>query len=264
MNDNINNIEEIIEYKFNNKELITNALNHYSDNIIKIPKDAYLEFLGDNYINNYVSKLLYNYRIYEDIKLRVEYYELLLKYDFYDKEVNHDNNKYKKLSINQIGNYYNYLRSNEFLGNIGIKLNINKYVIYNDKYPTNKIKIAANAIETITSSILLDSSYKEMYIFLNNKIFNNIVSYIENNCRSLNIEKDSKTKLQEILSKITKKYPIYKNIKNDNNTWTTEIYIDNKLLDTFSNPIKKECEQKCAQNIINKINNEEIKFNNKD
>lgn len=258
---NIMEIEKIIEYTFNNKELLNNALNHYSDNIIKTSKDAYLEFLGDSYINNYISKLLYNYRIYEDIKMYDEYYEFLKKYDFYDKEVIYDNSKYKKLSIKQIGSYYNYLRSNNFLGDIGFKLNINKYVIYNDKYPTNEIKIAANAIETITSSILLDSSYKNMYIFLNNIIFNDIVKYIENNCNSLNTKKDNKTILQEILSKRTKKYPIYKTIKN-NSTWTTEIYLDNKLLDKFSDPIKKECEQKCAENIVNKINNDEIKLDN--
>lgn len=258
MENNIIEIEEIIGYKFNDKELISNALNHYTDNITKTSKDAYMEFLGDNHINNYISKLLYNYRIYENNKLYNEYFTFLKKYDFYDKDVNYDNNKYKKLSIKQIGSYYNYLRSNDFLGNIGIELNIDKYVIYNNKYPTNKIKIASNAIESITASIILDSSYKNMYTFLNNILFDNIVKYIDNNFNSLNIKKDNKTNLQEIISKKKNDYPTYKNFKVEDN-WCTEIYLGNRLLLSHNeNTTKKKCEQNCSKILIDDINNKNI------
>lgn len=259
MESNFLEIENIIKYKFNDKDILKNSLNHYSDNIIKIPKDAYLEFLGDNHINNYISKLLYNYRIYENNELYNEYLELLKKYDFYDKDINYDNNIYKKLSTKQIGLYYNYLRSNDFLGNIGIKLNIDKYVMYNNKYPTNKIKIAANALESITGSILIDGSYKKMYIFLNNFLFDIIIEYINNNYDSLKIKKDNKTILQEIISKRTNKYPTFKNIKIDDNLWKTEIYLNNRLLSShIENTTKKICEQECSKILIDDINNMKI------
>ena len=263
IDDILKEVENIIEYKFNDKELLKKALDHYSDNTIKVSKDAFLEFLGDNFVNNYISKLLFNYRIYDkkDVDKYNEYLKNLKNCTFYDKKINENNTMYSKLSIKQIGSYYNYFRSNEFLGNIGINIKIDRYISYNNKYSINKIKIAANAIETITSAILLDSSNESMHSFLNNILFDSIIEYIENNYNRLDIKKDYKTILQEIISKKVKKYPIYKTIQ-DENIWKTEIYLGDKLLWSYTDLTKKSCEQNCSKFLIVEINNNNISIEN--
>ena len=167
-------LENKINIKFKNKELLLLSLTHKSYN--SLINNEKLEFLGDRVLGLVISKKLFN--LYPNVtegKLDKKFASLV--------------NKKTCLKISKI-------------------LELEKFLILGRTYKSNsKIedKILSDASEALIGAIYLDSGYKVAETF--------IIKYWDKEIKkSINTTIDSKTKLQEYSLRCFKKLPIYKTI----------------------------------------------------
>ena len=130
-----NNLERIIDYSFNNKELLKTATTHSS--ISKYNNYEKLEFLGDSIINFYTSDWLYT---------------------------NFKNDSEDILSVKRA-----QLVNKKFLASISKELQLFKYLNIIKNIKISK-RIHCDIFESLVGAIYQDSSYKNVSIFLNNTI----------------------------------------------------------------------------------------------
>ena len=138
----INNIEEIIDYTFINKNLLINSFTHPSFN--KKHNYERLEFLGDAIINFHTSELLFKTKQhYKPGLLTIKRSQLI-------------NNKILSSSIKL--------------------LKLNKYILVGKNVNINT-KICSDVYESLIAAIFLDSNIKKTYNFFNRTIITNIKSF---------------------------------------------------------------------------------------
>ena len=178
-------IQQIINYKFNNIDLLKKCFIHPScferlnkkkptDN--KISEYERLEFLGDRVLGIAIAHLIYKY---------------------------FPNYSEGKMSIK-----FSYLVKKDFLYQIITELKLYKYITISknsSKLKLNK-SVLADTLEAIIGAIFIDGGFKN-----SNKFISNLWSkHIKNE----NLEvSDPKTILQELSQKKTRKLPIYNLIK---------------------------------------------------
>ena len=182
---NIENFEKKINYKFKDKNNLTNSLIHQSFykeqklNKKNITNDfERLEFLGDRVLG------------------------LGIAYLIIDKFVNlNEGDLTKKLS---------YLVNKEFLYKISIEIKIDKVLKYSSKNNNQRknVSILADAVESLIGSIYIDSGFEASLKF----IYNIWGPYL--NIKASN-QQDPKTKLQEISQHKNKILPKYTFIKKE-------------------------------------------------
>lgn len=180
----IQEIQKILNYKFKNNQNLKNSLTHPSiyKNIKSFNKKKYneferLEFLGDRVLGLVVASIIFN--------------------------------KYKKYNEGELSKKFSYLVQRDFLYKIALELNLEVFLKFN-KQPKNNIRlnksIFADTIESIIGAIFLDSGFKNSYIFIE-KFWGPHIDEI------ITVDHDPKTQLQEISQKKLKKLPEYKLIK---------------------------------------------------
>tara|TARA_Y100000590_G_C15622246_1_gene978044 strand:- start:284 stop:922 length:639 start_codon:yes stop_codon:yes gene_type:complete len=138
----MNKIEELIDYKFKNQKVLTQALTHSS--ISKNYNYERLEFLGDSIIGFFTSNWLFN---------------------------NFNRNNEANLSIKKA-----QIINNINLSKISKRLGLHKYLNINDKIKLSD-RIHSNIFESIVGAIYLDSNYKEVQRFLDKYLFSDIDSF---------------------------------------------------------------------------------------
>ena len=213
------NLEEKINYFFNNKKLIKRSLVHKSEH--KIENNEKLEFLGDRVLGLVVSKKLY---------------------ELYPNETEGDLDKRFAFLVNKstclkIANY----------------LKLKNYLILGNAYSKNvKIedKILSDSCEALLGAIFLDSNIDTvekiiLHLWKNEikKTFKTLV--------------DSKTKLQEYSLKISKKLPIYKLLKSTgprhNPIYKVSVTIENLKQFTGNGTSIKIAQQNAAKKLLKDI-----------
>ena len=171
----MNNLEKIIEYKFNNIEHLKLALTHSSlmKNGVPVENNERLEFLGDSILSATISTLLFN--------------------------------KHKKYKEGELTLLKNFLVKKDSLAYIGEKFELKKYLKAAKKLKINDAMLE-NTLEAIIGAIFLDSDF-----YICNKV---VVSWFEkyfsdqlNSDRSF---KDPITSLKEISDKLYKEPSKYK------------------------------------------------------
>ena len=171
---NQNTLEDIINIKFKDKNLLHLSLVHKSSNISN--NNEKLEFLGDRVLALVLSKKLFNLFPQEtEGKLDKKFASLV--------------NRKTCLKISKI-------------------LGLEKFLILGNTYNKNKKieeKILSDGCEALIGAIYIDSGYKVVETFIL-KFWNKEIK----NCS--NTEIDSKTKLQEYSLKVFKKLPTYKTL----------------------------------------------------
>ena len=227
----LNSFEKIIGYKFKNSLLLSQSLTHPSffKDLSPIDKNnnqfERLEFLGDRVLGLIIAFLIFK------------------------------NNK--SLNEGDLSKKYSYLVQKNFLHKISLKLNIDKFLLYNFNKNNTKmlISIQSDAVESLIGAIFIDGGYEPSYKFVKKFWF----PYL-----NIKISKahDPKTTLQEISQQKIKKLPEYKLINKKGPSHSPLFTISLKVLNL--NQIKaeglsiREAERKAANEALKIINEKKI------
>ena len=220
METKLKKLQEILKIKFNNENLLLQAITHKSHN----PKNNYekFEFLGDRVLGLIISQKLY---------------------DLYPKE---------KVGI--LDKKFASLVNKDKCLEVGKMLNLNKFVLVGNMSKKNiKIenKIISDSCESIIGAIFIDSGYE---------ISKNFILTAWKNFLKLSKVTivDPKTKLQEYSLKMSKSLPIYKLISNTGPRHKPIFRVGVKLKNTryiYANgDSKKNAEQSAAKSLLKFIN----------
>jgi len=227
----INLFEKLIEYKFNNKNLLKQSLTHpsfYIKNKLdekKLNQFERLEFLGDRVLGVIISSMLYN--------------------------------KFKNLNEGDLSKKFSYLVQKKFLYKISSDLLLDKIVLYDFKKNNNKmvISILSDSVESLIGSIFVDGGYNSSYNFI--KKFWSPYLDIE-----VSKTQDPKTLLQEISQQLSKKLPEYKLIKKKGPSHSPLFTINLNVLNLKKIKAQgssiREAETKAAKEALKLINDTKI------
>ena len=219
MINNLSNLEKKIQIKFKNKKNLLKSLTHKSFDSTN--NNEKLEFLGDRVLGLVISKKLFE--LYPD-----------------DTEGNLD----KKLA---------FLVNKNRCCEIGKKINLDKFIITGtSKQKRNNIvdKIISDTCEALIGAIYLDLGFIVVEKFINRLWKNNLQKTIE-------LQIDAKTKLQEYSLKKYKTLPKYKLLSSTGPhhkpVFKIAVSIENSKIFNATGYSKKDAEQKAAALILKKI-----------
>ena len=209
-------LEEIIKYKFNSKNLLKRCLTHksYDENV----NNEKLEFLGDRVLGLVISK------------------NLLIKYP----------NEKEGVIDKKYANLVNKKKCAE-IANI---LNLKKYMLLGTNYKKNEHKnekISGDCLEALIGAIFVDGNLKNAEKF--------ILNYWESSLKQSDLTiVDSKTKLQEYSLKKFKKLPTYTLLKTSGPhhkpIFKVTAKTPNSKMITATGSSKKEAQQNAAKKLI--------------
>lgn len=218
--DNINKFEDIIEYKFENKDYILEALTHssYSNENKKFEFNERLEFLGDSVLSIVVSDYLFK------------------------EETDLPEGELTKLRANIV--------CEESLSEVANDISLGEYMLLGKGEEATggrqRISILADAFEAVIAAIYLDGGIENARIF--------ILKYMEeiiDNSRKGNIFRDYKTHLQEVLQGKGESNIWYKLIQekgpDHNKRFVMQVGLNESVLGTGEGKSKKEAEQLAAK-----------------
>ena len=167
---NIQSLEKILNYNFNDKNLLELALTHRS---FQGKNNERLEFLGDSILNFIIAELLFK--------------------------------KFNALPEGDLSRLRSQLVKSATLSEIGILLNLGDYLILGEgelkSSGWRRPSILADSVEAIIGAVFIDGGIKASH--------NLIINWFKDRIDSINpndIEKDSKSLLQELLQ--AKKIPL--------------------------------------------------------
>ena len=215
MNKQIKELEEILQYSYKNKSLVTKALTHksFSNN-----NNEKLEFLGDRVLGLIISK------------------ELLEKYP------NEKEGVIDKKFANLVNKKTCY--------NVASKLNLKKYMYIGSSHKSlerSNEKIISDCLEAIIGAMYLDNGFRVCEKF----VLHFWKDYLDSASETLI---DSKTKLQEYSLKKYKKLPKYTFYKKTgpqhSPVFKTDVQIPNSKKVVGSGTSKKRAQQDAAGKLL--------------
>ena len=173
---NLENLEDIINYNFKDKSILTQSLTHPSSENSKFSNMERLEFLGDRVLGLVISEAIYL--------------------------------KFSLLKEGELSNYYNYLVQRSTCVQIAKKINLENFIIFGkSEFSKDGLKdsILSNIIEALIGAILIDSNYETSKSIVLN-LWNDLINDESIDQNILN----PKSELQEILLSLKKDLPDYK------------------------------------------------------
>jgi len=214
--------EQNIGYKFNNKKLLQTALTHKSyANECKVQSNEKLEFLGDAILEFVTSKYLYD--------------------------------NYKKLKEGEMTKVRATVVCEESLYQVALRHNFSDFLIIGKSEKTckgnTKPAILADSVEAVIAAIFLDSDLENARNF----IIENLNEAIETASKNVG-KKDYKTVLQEKLQEHGSVHIEYNIIKEDgpdhSKIFTAEVRCNGKSLATGTGSTKKQAEMEAARRVL--------------
>ncbi len=213
-------LEEIIKYKFNSKDILRKSLTHksYDEN----SNNEKLEFLGDRVLGLVISK------------------NLLIKYP----------NEKEGIIDKKYANLVNKKKCAE----IAFEIDLKKFMFLGSNYKRSDQKhekISGDCLEALIGAIFEDSSLKNAEKF--------ILKYWESSLKKSDFTVvDSKTKLQEYSLKKYKKLPTYVLLKTSGPHHKPIFKVTAKTPDskkvTATGLSKKEAQQNAAKKLLEELN----------
>ena len=219
--------EQNIGYKFNNKKLLQTALTHKSyANECKVQSNEKLEFLGDAILEFVTSKYLYD--------------------------------NYKKLKEGEMTKVRATVVCEESLYQVALRHNFSDFLIIGKSEKTckgnTKPAILADSVEAVIAAIFLDSDLENARNF----IIENLNEAIETASKNVG-KKDYKTVLQEKLQEHGSVHIEYNIIKEDgpdhSKIFTAEVRCNGKSLATGTGSTKKQAEMEAAHKVLEERKN---------
>ncbi len=224
---NLTELEEIIEYKFKNPQLLRQCFVHASyayEN--KGEKDfERLEFLGDSILGFVVAEYLYTNT---------------------------------SASEGNMTNFKQLLVSGKPLNEISKRLGLDKFIIVSDSLKNNITDaLCENVVESLIAGLYLDGGLEVAKKF----IYKNVINYKKERAIKQVKEADGKTLLKEYAEKLKLgkiEYALLNKTGKDHAPeFEVAVYINGKKMATAKGKSKKMAEQKCsllAYNILNNTN----------
>jgi len=222
-------IESKINYLFNNKEFMVQALKHRSflsvSNEPRLFSNERLELLGDAVLGMVVVESLFR--------------------KFLDKEEG------------ELTAIKSLLVSRKILAKVAREIGLGEVLLLNDAEEKaggrSRPSILADAFEAIVGAIYLDGGLTNAVAFIENKLLNRIDEII-----SEELNKNFKSILLEYAQGNNFGVPRYKVKKEEgpdhDKVFTIEVLIENKVLGMGIGNSKKKAEQIAAKNALKKIN----------
>ena len=224
---NISKFEETINYTFENKSYILEALTHssYSNENKNYKYNERLEFLGDSVLSIVISDYLFR------------------------EEKNLPEGELTKLRANIV--------CEESLSEVALNIKLGDYLLLGKGEEATggreRISILADALEAVIAAIYLDGGMENAKKF----IFDNMQEIIEDSLKG-KIFRDYKTYLQEVLQSKGEQHIWYKLIEekgpDHNKRFVMEVGINDVVLGVGEGKSKKEAEQVAARKALDNIN----------
>ncbi|MGL5314226.1 MAG: ribonuclease III [Peptostreptococcaceae bacterium] len=224
--ENINKFEDIIDYKFSNKEYILEALTHssYSNENKNFEFNERLEFLGDSVLSIVVSDYLFK------------------------NEASLPEGELTKLRANIV--------CEESLSEVAVNIKLGEHMLLGKGEEAtggrDRISILADAFEAVIAAIYLDGGLEEAREFVLN-----YMKEIIANSRKGKIFRDYKTHLQEVLQSRGESNIWYKLMDekgpDHNKRFVMQVGINEDVLGTGEGKSKKEAEQLAARTALNNM-----------
>ena len=212
LSNNLNSLENLLSYKFSNKEFLKLSLTHRS---FSQENNETYEFLGDSIINLCASIWLIN---------------------------NH-----KDLSEGELSSLRSKVVSRKNLGRLAKNFKLEEFVILGNSISRKKIhqtEILGNTFESIVAAIYLDSNFEITSDWLF-EVFEK-----QSGLMDLSLEKDSKTELQEFLQKRQLSLPKYLNTSLKEGLFESSIVSEQNKHFSGKGSSIKEAEKKAAENYL--------------
>ncbi len=215
-------IEEILDYKFRDINLLKEALTHSSKRNKKTNRlfnYERLEFFGDRILGFVVSEIIFK--------------------------------KFSNFQEGELNSIFQKYTNEIFLSSAAIKLKINDYIIA-QKGDSLEIKssILSDVIESITAAIYLDSGLKNAKKFVKEKILNNL----EIDSSKF---KHPKSRLQEFSLKHFKIIPSYsveeKTGPDHNPSFKVKAFVNSKNISIGLGSNIQKAEENAAENLLSKM-----------
>lgn len=220
---NISKFEEIIDYTFEDKSYILEALTHssYSNENKNYKFNERLEFLGDSVLSIVISDYLFK------------------------KEKDLPEGELTKLRANIV--------CEESLSEVGGQIHLGEHLLLGKGEEAtggrDRISIIADALEAIIAAIYLDGGLEQASRF----IFKFMEEIIENSIEG-KIFRDYKTYLQEVLQSKGEQNIWYKLLEekgpDHNKRFVMEVGINDKVLGVGEGKSKKDAEQVAAKSAL--------------
>lgn len=225
--DIINRFENIIDYKFNNKEYILEALTHssYSNENKDFQFNERIEFLGDSVLSIVISEYLFK------------------------NETTLPEGELTKLRANIV--------CEESLSEVAKSIKLGEHMLLGKGEEATggreRVSILADAVEAVIAAIYLDGGLDNAKEFILNHMDDIIV-----NSRKGKIFRDYKTHLQEVLQSQGETNIWYKLIDekgpDHNKRFIMQVGMNETVLGIGEGKSKKEAEQLAAKIAINNMN----------
>ena len=219
----LEHFEDIIGYKFKNKNYLQIALTHSSYvNEHKMSKDnERLEFLGDSVLGLIVSNYIFAYK--------------------------------SSLKEGDLTKIRSTIVCEKSLMHIAEKLNIGQYIKLGKGEKISggakRASILADAVEAMIAAIYLDSDFDNVSKYVLDWLGDTIKNALDNKKND-----DYKSKLQEEIQKVRGRILKYELISmkgpDHERIFTIGVYCDNKLIGTGKGHSKKEAEQLAAKDAL--------------
>ena len=222
----ISKLESIIEYKFNNIELLNRALMHssYSNDkkMGKLNNNERLEFLGDAVLELCSSKFLFN--------------------------------EYPNKTEGELTKLRSSIVCEPTLAMCAREISLHKFIIlgHGEEYTGGRYRdsICSDAMEAVIGALYLDGGFDTAYEFVKKFVLNDI--------ENKQLFYDSKTILQEIVQKTYKtsvEYNLLNEIGPDHNKeFEVNVTLNEMVLGTGKGRTKRKAEQQAAYEAILYLN----------
>ena len=216
---NFKEIENIIGYKFKNRNLLLNALTHSSySNEHRVESNERLEFLGDAVIEFIITERLF------------------LEFDRQEGDLS----KIRSMIV-----------SEKPLAEAVDKLNLEKYLLKGVGESKNTVSskaVKCDMFEAIVGAIYLDGGIEFAKQFFN-KVFSERISEIKIN----GFVEDPKSRLQESLKQAKIVYQTTKTGVDHNPTYKTNVFINDVKMGSGVGSNKRSAEEAAASNAFNNL-----------
>ncbi|MEK7595844.1 MAG: ribonuclease III [Patescibacteria group bacterium] len=224
----VKKIEELLEVKFKDKELVKTAFTHRSflneHPDYKNPSNERLEFLGDAILQFLSSEFLYH--------------------------------NYPKAPEGNLTNFRAALVNTTSLAEESRRLGFGEFLFLSHGEEAsggrNREYILANTFEAVIGLIYLENDVETVRVYLTKQLFYKVKHIVENNKY-----KDFKSAVQELSQAKMNQTPLYKVVDqwgpDHNKTFKVGIYVGEKLFGEGEGSSKQRAEQMAAKNALDNL-----------
>ncbi len=208
-------LQDILQYKFNNERLLKQALTHSSVTGNEHRNYERLEFLGDRVLGMTMAHLLY-------------------------KMFPHDRE-------GVLAQRHVKLVCAEMVAEVARQLRLDNYVVTKEKETAQSVNVLCDVLEAVIGAIYIDSDIEEAIAFVE-RHWRNMIDV------DMGAQKDYKTRLQEKFHSMRLASPVYEVVEKSGTehlpVWRVKVALDDETYAFGEGQNKKTAEQQAAAKLL--------------